>query len=74
MKQLTHIWLHKLVSATIGGGASAVTATFTASWIAPDKFGVGHLSNFFLLAGSCFLVNGFLTAMAYLAKSPLPEE
>lgn len=66
-------WLYGLVSAAIGGGASAVTATVTASMIAPDKFNLGgELHNVLLLAGATFGLSGFLSAMAFLAKSPLP--
>jgi len=75
MTQSTQQWIHGLAAAAIGGGASAVTATVTASMLAPDKFNLaGQLHNFMELAVITFLMNGFLSAMAYLKQSPLPPE
>jgi len=68
-------WFYGLIAAFIGGGAGAVTSTVTASLIAPDKFNLGtQLHNFLLLAGVTFVVNGLLSAMAYLKQSPLPRK
>lgn len=75
MANTVKLWLHGLVAAVIGGGASAVTASVSASLIAPDKFNLsGQLVNFFELAGISFIINGFLSAMAYLKQSPIPSE
>lgn len=68
------IWVYGIVAAFVGGGASAVTATVTASMIAPEKFNIHEqLGNFLTLAGFTFLVNGILSTAAYLKQSPLPK-
>ena len=68
-------WLHGLISAFIGGGAAAVSASVSASLIAPETFnfhgGIWHLLEIIL---GTFGVNGILTACAYLKQSPLPDE
>lgn len=66
-------WLYGLAAAFIGGGSSAVVATLTASFIAPDQFNVGaQLGNFLKLAGATFVVSGVFHAFSYLKQSPLP--
>ena len=68
-------WLHGLVAAFIGGGASAVTAGIVAPAINPQAFNFGaQLTPLIELCGFLFLVNGGLSAFAYLSKSPLPED
>jgi hypothetical protein len=68
-------WSYGLGAAFIGGGAGAVTATVTASLIAPDQFNLSNqLSHFIELASVTFFVNGFLNAMNFLKQSPLPPE
>lgn len=66
-------WLHGLVAAFIGGGASAVSAGFSATLVDPKDFnlssGLAHMS---VLMGTTFAVSGVLSAMAYLKQSPLP--
>lgn len=66
-------WVYGLVAGFVGGGANAVVASVTVSAIAPDKFNfTTQLHNFLMLIGITFLASGLLSAMAYLAKSPLP--
>ena len=68
-------WRRGLGSAFIGGGAAAVTSTFSAAIIAPNEFNPLHqLGNFLLMAVVAFLINGFLSAMFYLRQAPLPPE
>lgn len=68
-------WLHGLVAAFIGGGASAVTAGVTAPAIAPGAFNFGaQLLPLLKLSGALFVVNGLIAATAYLKQSPLPPE
>jgi hypothetical protein len=67
MKLTTRHWLHGLIAAFIGGGAS----TFSAMAIDPAKFnfndGFGNMCKSFLLSG-------LITAGAYLKQSPIPPE
>lgn len=73
MKDKTKLWIHKGLAALIGGGASAVTSTFAAGMIAPDKFNLtSQLGDTFKLAAVTFGINGFLSVMFYLKQSPLP--
>jgi hypothetical protein len=75
IQKQTRLWLHGLVAAIIGGGAGAVTATFTASLFAPNEFNLGgQLVKFVELAGTTFLVNSILSACFYLKQSPVPPE
>lgn len=68
------IWIRGVIAAFIAGGASAVTATVAASYIAPDRFNTGNqLHNFLALAGATFVIQGAIGAFAYLSKSPLPD-
>jgi hypothetical protein len=67
-------WLHGLVAAFIGGGASAVTAGIAAPAINPQAFNFhDQIAPLFQLMGVLFLVNGLLAAFAYLKQSPLPS-
>jgi hypothetical protein len=76
IRQLKHLdykgWLYGLVSAVIGGGASAVSAAIGASWLAPDKFNLSHPADIILLMLITFVVNGMLSMFLYLKQSPLP--
>jgi hypothetical protein len=58
------LWIHGLVSAFIGGGASVVAAAF----VIPDKVQLTDLNTVWKL----WLVSGVMSAITYLAKSPLP--
>lgn len=63
-------WVYGLLSGFIGGGASAVTAW--AGMAGAKGLGIDvHVLNF-KEAGIVMLSSGFVTAMSYLAKSPLP--
>jgi len=75
MTKNTRIWIRGLAAALIGGGSSAVTATVSASLIAPGTFNVGsQLHNFLTLAGATFIIGGLLHTASYLAQSPIPQE
>jgi len=68
-------WLHGLGAAFIGGGAAAVSASISASLIAPGKFNLhGGIWDLVELIFVTFGLNGLLTTMAYLKQSPLPDE
>ena len=67
-------WLYGLISGFIGGGASAVTAGVVLPGLDAKDFNFGGGIHKLLFAmGAFFLVHGILVAMAYLAKSPLPQ-
>lgn len=67
-------WIYGLLSGFIGGGASAVTASVVLPGLDSKDFNFGGGLNKLLFAmGAFFLVHGILVAMAYLAKSPLPQ-
>ncbi len=67
-------WLYGLGNAVIGGGAGAVTSTFTAAMIAPDKFNLGgEFGNTLKLILATFMINGMLNLFFYLKQSPLPS-
>lgn len=59
-------WLHGLISAFIGGGASTVSAMV----IAPDRFNLGDgFENMMQL----WAASGITSAALYLKQSPLPK-
>lgn len=71
----TRTWLHGLIAAFLGGGASALTSVFAGMQIAPQTFNTlsdWNTAQVFKLATITFLVNGTLSAAAYLKQSPLP--
>jgi len=75
MESSTRKWIHGLGAAAIGGGASAVTAGVTVSAIRPDSFNfAGQVWPTLELMGVLFVVNGIMSAFAYLKQSPLPLE
>lgn len=66
-------WLYGLAAAVIGGGASSVTAGFSASIVDPSSFNLhGGFRHTMELMGMTFVVSGFLHAVGYLSQSPLP--
>lgn len=68
------VWLHGLIAAFVGGGASAVTTGIVAPAIAPQAFNFHEqFSPLLQLMGALFVVNGLMAAFAYLAKSPVPQ-
>ena len=74
MKLNWGLWLYGLVSGFIGGGAAAVTASVVLPALDAKDFNFsGGLHRLLVAIGSFFLVHGILMAMAYLAKSPLPQ-
>ena len=75
MTKSTEQWVHGLAAAFIGGGASAVTGGITVSGIAPNQFNFGaQLGAMGKLMLALFVVNGAMSAFAYLKQSPLPTE
>lgn len=75
MLSTTRKWLHGLIAALIGGGASAVVAGVSVSAIKPADFNfAGQIIPTIELMGILFVVNGVLSAFAYLKQSPLPPE
>lgn len=68
-------WAHGLIASFIGGGASAVSAGFSAGIVDPDHFGLTamHHKDLFDLMGTTFVISGVLAASAYLKQSPLPN-
>lgn len=64
-KNIEH-WLHGLGAAFIGGSASMVSVVV----VSPDTFNLG--SGWRNLVEVC-IVNGIITAAAYLKTSPLPS-
>jgi hypothetical protein len=75
MTKNTEHWVHGLVAAFIGGGSSAVTGGITVSGLAPGQFNFGaQLGAMGKLMFALFVVNGGLSAFAYLKQSPLPTE
>jgi hypothetical protein len=67
-------WLYGLVSGFIGGGAGAVSAGFAGIYTDPQHFNPANgLRHLLALMGITFIVTGGMFAMAYLAKSPLPQ-
>ena len=68
-------WLYGLAAAFIGGGATAVTGGVSVSAISPTTFNFGdQLVPTMKLMVVLFLLNGVLSAFAYLKQSPLPAE
>ena len=77
MDQSTRMWVHGIIAAFVGGGASAITATFSSAVIAPSQFnlsssgGIHHVAE---LVALTFLVNGGLAVALYLKQSPVPPD
>ena len=68
------VWLHGLVAAFIGGGASGFTSGLASMGIDPEHFNIQTgLSHVAKLVGVTFLLSGTLMAFAYLKQSPLPD-
>jgi len=67
-------WIYGLVSATIGGGASAVTCAVSAAMLKPEAFNLqAQLKDTLLLMAATFIINGALNMFFYLKQSPLPK-
>ena len=65
-------WIYSLLSALIGGGASSVTASFTASMLAPGQFNLANPSLLLQMMAWTFVINGALSVFLFLKQSPLP--
>lgn len=77
MQKQTRVWLHRMVAAFIGGGASALVSGLTSMGFAPDKFNLTDLKGILHLLGLMamnFVVSGILSMAFYLRQSPLPPE
>lgn len=68
------VWLHGLVGAFIGGGASSVSGGLVAMGIDPASFNLtNQLGHTLSLMGAMFLINGIFGAALYLKTSPVPN-
>lgn len=65
-------WIHGLLAAIIGGGASAVSSGFVVTMKDPEHYQLMS-ANFFQLVGTVFVVAGVLNGMAYLRQKPVPD-
>lgn len=68
-------WLHGLGAAFIGGGSGAVSAAFGVNIVDPKDWNMAdwqHSRHMLFLMAIVFLIQGALTAFAWLSKSPLP--
>jgi hypothetical protein len=66
-------WLHGLAAAFIGGGASAISASFAVMVNDPRDFNFGSgLGNTLEVAATTFIVAGIFSAALYLKQSPIP--
>lgn len=77
MSRTVKLWLHGLAAAAIGGGSSAVTGSVSVNLIDPDHFNLAThaaLLKMLELIVVLFVMNGILSAMAYLKQAPLPPE
>jgi hypothetical protein len=67
------VWLHGLLGAFIGGAAGAVSSGLGSTLVAPQQFNLHQgLFHTLELMGTVALINGFITAAAYLKQSPVP--
>jgi hypothetical protein len=75
MTKNTKLWLHGLLAALIGGGASAVSGGFANLVVDPKDFNLsGGLGHLFETMGVMFVVAAVMSVVAYLKQSPLPPE
>ena len=72
MSAQTADWLKGLAAAAIGGGSSAFTGGVAATYLAPEKFGAGHLGATLKLVGAIFLLSAITHVLAYLTTRPTP--
>ena len=75
MSRNTKLWLHGLGAALVGGGSGAVSAVFGVNMIDPKDWNlgtVGGLAHMGLLMVVVFVINGAITAFAWLSKNPVP--
>lgn len=75
MSKSAHVWLHGLMAALIGGGASAVVSGITVSAFDPAKFNFGQdIVRLLEFMAVQFGLSGILSVFAYLKQSPLPPD
>lgn len=65
-------WFRGLVAAFVGGGAGAVSAGFSVIVQDPHDYNI-YTRKLYTLMLTCFLINGLLSAMAFLHQRPVPE-
>lgn len=65
-------WLYGLGAAFIGGGASAVTSGITLNLLDPSDFNL-QTGKLWVTMAAFFVVNGTMSAMAFLRTKPLPD-
>lgn len=73
MTNQTKKWIRGGLETLIHGGASALSGGSAASMIDPKDFSM-FSSNQLKMAGACFLVNGGIRFMQWLAQNPLPPD
>lgn len=67
-------WLHGLAAAFIGAAAGAVSSGLGVLFVDPDHFNLGTgLIRTIETVGISAVLQGVVTAAAYLRQSPLPE-
>jgi hypothetical protein len=68
-------WLYGLIAGFVGGGAGSVITALGAIGITPNSYNLNtQFGNTMRLAAFSFLINGFITMMAYLHQNPLPAK
>lgn len=68
------LWLHGLAAAFIGGGAHSIIAGTAVTLVAPQVFNTGSgLIPLLKVVAVVFVAGGIMTAAAYLAQSPVPN-
>ncbi len=67
------LWLYGLMSAFIGGGATALSTGTAVSMIDPEKFNIQNPRPLLLMLLVTFVASGFAPFFAYLKQHPLPS-
>jgi len=69
------LWLKGLLAAAISGGAGGILTGFAAVGIDPQHFNLqAGLGSTMRIAIAAAAINSIIGVVAYLQKSPLPEE
>jgi hypothetical protein len=67
------LWIYGLISAFVGGGATALSGGTAVALIDPGKFNIQHPQPLFLAMASMFVASGLPSFFAYLRQHPLPQ-
>ena len=65
-------WIRGLISAFVGGGASAVTSGIAVRVGDPQQYNMAT-QKFYVLVGSVFVMSGLINMMAFLRNKPMPD-